>query len=581
MYDVLKVIALSGCLASAACAANSVQTTEPADMVLLNGAFYTVDEGKPRAEAVAIDDGRFVYVGDVEGASAYIGEGTIQADLDGKFVVPGMIDGHTHPAINGLLSYDAFLPSGGHEETLQALRKIAEEKPGDGWLNLCCYPYPAYIGDGKTGPDKKHLDEIFPDRPVWIRSSSAHGSWLNSKALEMIGVTSETPDPAPYVAFYQRDEDGELTGWIAEGAGWQHAAAQFPTNPEKVKAAVDFGLQKLKEFGVTTVYDAGNFGHLDEVYSYLAELEAAGELDVRYDGTVMVFVPEARHAAIDEMKRLQTAYGGERLQFRTVKLFMDGVTPELAAGLIEPYTGYPDRPTSTSLSVEDLRDWMLDLHEAKLDLHVHAYGDLAVRRVLDAVELARAEVGESFYPRVTVAHLLLIDEADWPRFAELGVNANFTPHWHGTLEAEMPDGLIGPERADHIHPSNALLAAGANVTFSSDSFAPSKYNPMMGIQIAHNRRALEYRLPEGTGPDEFRGPESEKMDIHDMIVGYTRNGTIPFRTEEDLGTIAVGKLADLAILNASPFEVDRLAIADIVPDVVLMEGEVILGTLNP
>lgn len=576
-----KLICLTLGLAISSCS-NGLQSAEaPADLVLLNGVFHTVDDETPKAEVVAIADGKFVYVGDADGVSDYIGETTVQADLGGSFVVPAWIDGHTHPAATGLLTYDAYLPGGSHEDTLAALRIIAEEQPGEGWLSICCYPFPNYVGEGKLGPNKADLDKIFPDRPVWIRSSSAHATWMNSKGLEVIRVDRDTPDPAPMVAYYGRDDSGDLTGWIVEGAGWQFGPGQFPTVQEKVRAGIDYGLQKLVEFGITTVYDAGAFGYEDEVYSYLAELDRADRLPVRYDGSYMVYLPERRHGAIAEMQRLQSTYGGDRLKFRTVKLFMDGVTHELASGMIEPLIGYPERKQSTLLSIEELRDWLIELHDARLDLHVHTMGDLAVRRVLDAVEAAQEIVGADFYPRVTVAHLEVIHIEDWPRFAELGVSANFTPHWHGNMLSQEPANLLGPARAGHVHPSNALMRAGANVTFSSDSFAPDKYNPMMGIQVAHNRRMLEYRLPEGTPDDAFRPPESEKMAIDDMILGYTKNGAYPFRMENDIGTIEVGKLADLVVLSANPFEVDRRSITDIVPTLVLMEGELTLGEFEP
>ena len=577
MSVVLKFISLTACLAVAACSVRPVQVGQSADIVLLNGRFHTVDDANPNAEAVAIADGRFVYVGSTEGASHYIGEDTIDADLGGQFVIPGIIDGHTHPARRGTAKYDAYIGVGGHEETLKQLREVALENPGKDWLRICCFTYRNYVGEGKLGPDKAELDKIFPDRPVMVLSLTAHSLWVNSAALGIMGIDGGTSDPAPNVAYYGRDENGEPSGWLVEGAGWQHLSGLFPAHPEAIEDALDTALSKLQSFGVTTVYDGGNFGYEDGVYAYLAELDRAGKLPVRYEGTFAVPVPERLGDAITETLRLQEQYGGNRLNFGTVKLFMDGITPELAGGMIEPYVGYPDRQQSTTLSVGELRDWLLELHAARLDLHVHTIGNLSVRRVLDAVEAAQAIIGDGFYPRVSVAHLETIHIEDWPRFAELGVSANFTPHWHGRPLSNMSTDLLGMERAMHIYPANALINAGANVTFGSDSFDPDDFNPMLSFQVGHNRR-----YPEEWGPEAgFRPPASEKISLDNLVRGYTLNGAYPLRFEEDLGSIEVGKIADLVVLDASPFEVDRFEINRISPTLVIMEGEITLGEVNP
>jgi len=277
------------------------------------------------------------------------------------------------------------LPQNSHEDLLTAAENYAKAEPGNSWIKLCCWSNIDYLKRDKNGPHKRDLDAILPDRPVWITSLTWHSYWLNSKALATLGITVSTPDPAPGVASYVRDENGELSGWVKEGAGWQFMAKHFPPDKNNVRKGIDRSLSALSNHGVPTVYDGGNWDYEDIVYSYLSELDATGKLPLRNEGTYVVYLPERRHIAVQEMKLLRKAYGGERLKFRTVKLFMDGITPELASGVLEPFTSHPSETGCTTLSVDELRDWLLELHKERFDLHVHTIGDLAVRKVLDGV----------------------------------------------------------------------------------------------------------------------------------------------------------------------------------------------------
>jgi len=561
------ILILSGCKAG---------QEDYADIVLTNARIYTVNDEVQWAEAVAIKDDRFVYVGDAAGAEAFVGETTSRTDLGGSFVMPGIIDGHTHPGMMDVEKYGPRLPEGNHEDLLNAVKAYAESAPGDGWVRMCCWSNFEYLADGKEGPNKADLDAVVSDRPVWITSLTWHSYWLNSKGLEVLGIYENTPDPVPHVANYVRDENGDLTGWIKEGAGWQFTAKHFPLDMEQVKKGIDTSLNALSTHGVTTIYDGGNWDFEDEIYGYLSELDKAGTLPLRYEGTYVVYLPERRYIAVKEMKRLSKAYGGERLKFRTIKLFMDGISPELAAGMIEPYTSHTDQIGGTTLTVEELRDWLLELHTEKFDLHVHTIGDLSVRKVLDAVEAAKAIVGDSFYPRVTVAHLEVIDPTDWARFGALGVTANFTPWWFGRAAEGAVQPMLGEERSKRLYPAKQMIKAGANVTFSSDDWSEEAFTPFLGMQVGHNRL-----FPDEWGDGTAKPDASEfyRISLENMIHGYTIRGAHPFRMEDKIGSIEVGKSADLLVLDNNPFEVSNRAIHTIKPTVVMLEGKVIQGEL--
>jgi predicted amidohydrolase YtcJ len=585
----VRITALASLIFVASCGDSSssqpdeyANEQQPADWVLTGGRIFTVDDRNPWAEAVAMRGGEFVFVGDGPGVEAFVGEATRTVDLSGRLVLPGLIDAHTHPAYVELEQFGAALPETSPEELLEAVGAYAESHPDDDWIRLCCWPSQFYVR-GKEGPHKRELDAIVPDRPVWITSLPWHSYWLNSKALERLGIEEDTPDPRPGIAMYARDEDGNLTGWVKEGAGWQHFTRVFEVDPAAHREGVLAFLDELSVHGVTTVYDAGNFGFEDEVYGFLAQLEKKGELLLRYEGTYQVFAPERTKHAVAEMKRLRRAYGGERLQFNTIKLFMDGVNSNRSGAMLEPFSDNPDYVGVTMLSVEELRDFLLELHAEKFDLHIHTIGDLAVRRALDAVEAARAAVDGELYPRVSLSHLEFVDPVDLPRFKELGVIANFTPWWFGA-PAEHMLAAYGEERFSNSYPARSLSELGAIVTYSSDEWFVGVGSPFLGMEVGHNRQdpvdrteRAEYgqadRLPG------IREPKSERLDLEQLVRGYTIDAAYPFRMEDRIGSIEVGKLADLVVLDDQLFEMDRYEIHEIRPSLVMMEGEVIHGGL--
>ena len=548
-----------------------------ADWVLTNGQIYTVDENQPWAEAAVIRDGDFVYVGSNAGAAAYAAENA--TDLGGRMVIPGIVDGHTHPGLYGIEQYNAGFVETDREAFLEELRIWAEDNPGEDWVRGCCWPVITYV-DGPVGPDRRELDEIFPDRPVWLTSSSWHSYWLNSRALEVLGVDEDSEDPRFPIAIYKRDDDGRLTGWLKEGAGWQFFGQVFEINEDIHNASVREFLQYLSMRGVTTLYDGGNLDYSDAVYQLLYDLEEAGELPIRYEGTYMVSVPARRAHAVAEMRRFREAYGGERLQFNTIKLFMDGIHENRSSAMFEPFTDDLDYESNTTLTPEELHDWLIELHEAQFDLHIHAIGDFAVNVVLEGVEMARTTVGDDFYPRVTMAHLQNIHPGDRERFAELGVSANFTAWWHGIDSPDPALAGLGPERSHQSYPVRPLYDSGANVTFSSDDWRLDVLSPFLGIQVGHTRQYPDIMLSGDQDSEAFKGPASEKLPLEYMIRGFTINGAYQLRMEDRIGSIESGKSADFVVLPENLFEVNPKTIYTLMPDAVIMEGELIQGQME-
>ena len=574
---------LFGILAASCTSGGDGGDHESAELILTGAKIFTSNAQQPWAETVAIKNGRFIYVGDSTGATKFRSDNTQFVDLGGRLVIPGLVDSHAHPGYIDVEQYGEISATN-EAELLAAVKDFAEASPGDGWLRLCCWPINLYV-ESNRGPLKETLDSVVSDRPLWFVSEWWHSGWLNSKALEELGVDENTPDPRPGVAAFVRAANGEPTGWVKEGGGWQFFAEHFPIDdPEHSQSHeknMVAALQLLSESGVTTLYDAGNFGFEDLVYGFMAGLEAEGRLPVRYEGTYQVFTPERRHSAVSEVKRYRREYGGDRLQFNTVKLFMDGIYQNRTSALLEPYVDDPSYVGETILSVEELRDFLLELSAERLDIHIHAEGDLAVRRVLDAVESARGIANDGFYTRVTISHLGLIDPADLPRIAELGVIANFTPWWFTTQEDDSERVSLGDARFGRMFNPKPLFDLGINVTLSSDEWwggerLTTYLNPYFGMQIGHTRMyPREWREQE----EIVRPPLDGQLSIEQVIMGYTQNGAYQMRMENEIGSIEKGKLADLVVFDDNLFDIDSDKIWKVKPAAVLMEGEVIQGAL--
>jgi predicted amidohydrolase YtcJ len=282
------------------------------------------------------------------------------------------------------------------------------------------------------------------------------------------------------------------------------------------------------------------------------------------------------------MKRYRKEYGGDRLRFNTIKLFMDGIDQNRSSALLEPFLDDPAYVGDTTLSVDELRDFLLELSREQFDIHIHTIGDLAVRRVLDAVEKAKAIAKNDFYPRVTIAHLGLIDSVDLPRIKELGVIANYTPWWFTADQGDPVKVWLGDDRYGKMYSPKALFDLGIDVTFSSDEWwggdrLPTYLNPYFGMQVGHTRQAPKEWREEGD--DAIRAPADEQLSIEQLIAGYTRNGAYQLRMESEIGSIEIGKVADLVILDDNLFNIDSAEIWKVKPAAVLMEGEVIQGAL--
>lgn len=547
-----------------------------AELVLTNGRIYTVDARQPWAEAVAIEDGRFVFVGSTDDVGAFVDDETSEVDLGGRLVLPGLVDSHTHPGrVAQSIDY-VELPwtPESKQEMFDVLLAYANAHPDMEYIVGGRWPTTMF---GEEGPNRLELDAVIPDRPVILKDTSGHAQWLNTKALEVLGIDKNTPDPIPGLSYLQRDADGNPTGWVKERAvDKQLKAAGIGENisADSLSAFVDY----LADLGVVAVFDAG-YASGASAYRAAAELERRGMMPLRYEGSYRVETAEQFDGAVAELKRLRDEFGGDRVRFNTIKVMFDGVSEIRTSAVLEPFLGEGGGLGKTVVDAARLSDFLLELHAENIDLHLHTVADRAIRTALDAVEMARAEAGGSLNGRVTFCHLELIDDADFDRFHELDIFANFTPQWHGghIRGAEL---TLGQERYDRMFRAQPLLDRNVTVAFSSDltdarRWRANRASPFFGMQVGHTR--LE---PEFGDKATIRPPLDERLELEDLVRGYTINGAAQLGMADEIGSIEVGKLGHLVVLDRNIFETLPNSIAATRPTAVLMEGKLISGSLD-
>jgi predicted amidohydrolase YtcJ len=538
-------------------------------MVIRNGDIFTADPDQPSATALAIKEGKIVYLGGDEGVQTWIGDETEVVSLEGNMVLPGLTDGHTHAGILSLFASveQVDTPNPEPQELQRWLKQYAENNPE---LEFIIAGYFRTGDFGVEGPNKSLIDEVVSDRPVALMDDSGHSMLLNTKALEVMGIDRHTPDPVPGLAFYKRDEHNEPTGWVKEfaSAPIQERVLQAATD-DALEANLEKFLQFLSRKGVTQLYDGGNLWLHDKVYSVLAKLDSENRLPLHYEGTVHVHLPDQLDKAIPELQRLRRTYSGRNLQFNTVKIHFDGVHEIGTSAVLEPFSNDSDNRGGTLISQQRLVEFIRQLHEAEIDLHLHVVGDRATRIALDAYEEAGAQHWN--YPRLTLCHLELVDEADIARFKTLGVIANFTPHWFGDL-FQGAGAALG-ERNNQKMRAKAFFEAGARVTFSSDVVVPFEFeraNPFVGMQIGHNRQDID-----GGESAHVMLPEDQRLSVDQLLQGYTINGAYQLRRDDISGSIRVGKNANLIVLDNNIFQQAPYKIADINVMTTIVDGEVL------
>ena len=511
-------------------------------ILFTGGGVFDGHRHRPEA-SVLVEDGRVAAVGDPDPAEV---AGAEVVDVAGGLVSPGFVDAHVHTVQGGLERTRCDLSGLGTRDEYRAhIAAYAADHPEREWIVGGGWAMAAFPGGTPTAAD---LDAVAPGRPVFLPNRDHHGAWVSSRALELAGIDRDTPDPAD--GRIERDADGRPTGTLHEGAMGLVGRLAPATSEAEYDAALLAGQSYLHDLGVTGWQDAivGAYAGMDDPGPTYRRAAERGVLTGWVVGALWWDRQRGLEQVADLVERRESyTYG--RFRATSVKIMQDGVAENFTAAMSAPYLDRCGHPTGNRghsfLPEAALREAVPALAEAGFQVHVHAIGDRGVREALDAF----AAVASGADLRHHVAHLQVVDPADVPRFAELGVAANMQALWacldDQMLELTMP--FLGEERSRWQYPFGALHRAGAALAMGSD-WPVSTPDPLAAIHTAVNRTTYGEEGRVGTEP--FL-PE-QALDLATAFAAYT-SGSAWLNHRDGAGVLEPGAVADLVVLDRDPF----------------------------
>jgi len=544
----------------------SLQAASPpsnaADTIILNARIYTVNPQQPSAEALAISGEKILAVGTKNEIEKYRGASTRIIDAQGHLVLPGFVDCHIHfmDGSMGLTRVD-LNDAKTVAEIQKRVKEYAESHLQEPWITGMGWTYPTF---GPSAlPDKKILDDVVPTRPVYLVAFDGHSSWANSKALQMAGITRETPDPPN--GKIVRDEKGEATGALKESAGDLVARVMPKPTREERLAALRLGIHEANKFGLTRVHSAGQDFEWLDLYD---ELRRNGQLTLRFYIAYFLDPPELTPDAIEKIEQARRTYHDDWISGGVVKTMLDGVVEAHTAAMLAPYSDDPSQTGKLFWDPTKYTQAIAELDRRGLQIFTHAIGDKAVRLALDAYQNA-TETNHTNDARPRIEHIETISAQDVPRFGKQGVIASFQP-----LHAYPDDDTlniwarnVGPERAQRAWVWHSIETTGGRLAFGSD-WPVVTLNPWPGVQNALTRQTTDGNPPGGFVP-------SERISLEDTITAYTLGAAFAGRREKTEGSLEPGKLADLIVLSQDLFKVKPSEIAKTEVLLTIVGGKVV------
>lgn len=561
---VMILLGLAACVAAHA--------LEPAASVYRHGRIYTVDAANHWAESLAISDGRIVSIGSDAEVARYIGPHTEVVELGGRMVMPGIHDMHLHPVEGGFqeLVECTFAFVTPLADIVGKIRECAAHKAKGEWIRGG--QWAAETLETPNPPTLAMLDAAAPDNPVFLIDSTYHNAWVNSRALEALGIDANTADPKGGVIV--RDATTRKpTGILFDNAAY-FAMKRLPVRSDaQYQAAAQWAVAKLNSVGVVAMKDALADGYSVRAY---AALDRAGKLNLRV-ATSRPWRATWTESDADEARNRAHWRDDETTHVRTgfAKIFVDGIPPTRTAVMLEPYlpdakhhAGFKGEPQHTQA---DLDAALVELDKLGLTVKMHATGDGSARAALDAIAAARKANGASGL-RHEIAHAELISAADIPRFRELDAVAELSPIlWYPGPLVDMMAAVMGRQRAEQFWPIKSMLDAKVNMIYGSDwpSVVPTP-NPWPGIEAMVTRKD-----PYANSTSSVTLGAAEAIGLADALRIFTRNGADAMRMGADSGSLEVGKFADFIVLDRNLFEIapQEIGAAEVLKTV--FEGRVV------
>ena len=526
-----------------------------ADLALFNGNIHTMDPGRPRVSAAAIAGDRFLATGSDSEMRSLLAPGGREVDLRGATVVPGFIDAHIHFLSYGLSLREIDLSGAATLSlALERVGRRAADTPTGQWLTG--RGWDQSVWEGGAFPAAAQLDAITAEHPVYLARKCGHAAWVNSLALERVGITAHTEDPEG--GEIVRDSEGKPTGILLEKAmELAFPCMAEPSNAEAA-AAVRHAQEVVNRMGIVGIHTKEAAGSLRA----LQQLRAEGDLTLRTVAQIPV-------AELDSAIRLglRTGLGDELLRIGGVKVFSDGALGPRTAWMLAPYDGEPENTGIAVTGAEEMADIIARATDAGLAVVTHAIGDRANRMVLDALEASR-RAGRGLHLRHRIEHAQVLHEEDIHRFAQLDIIPSVQPI-HATQDMLLADRYWG-ERSRYAYAFRSLWDSGARLAFGSDAPVETP-DVIQGIHAAVTRM----RADGSPGSDGWY-PE-ERLTVEEAVWAYTVGGAYAGGTESSQGSITPGKLADLVVLSQDIFTIHPMAILETDVEATLFGGAFVWG----
>jgi len=532
-----------------------------ADIIIKGNNIFTGISEETISGFVAIKEDKIFYVGTNKEIELFIGLNTNIYSYDDELIMPGFHDDHVH-IIDGALYEESvkLQNTKTQKEAAAKVKEFADTRRDDPWV--LGYGWYHIYWDEKNYPTKDSLDELIPDRPVFLQNEDGHGAWVNSKALEICNITKDTKDPEFGTIF--RDEAGEPTGYLDELAMELCAKEAYKIPKEREKTLLKKFMEKANRYGVTSVNDMQplfsiNIGNLENY----KELEDEEQLTIRIHASTNLF------ESIDKIEELRIKFNSPKLKHAGLKQFIDGVSIPYTALLLEPYSDKGETKGFAIINEEELCKAVVLADKKDIPVHLHAAGDGSVRMALDCYEIARKH-NNSDNARHTVEHVDNIHQNDLKRFKELNVIASMQPEHMAptdTYEENPYIQRLGKERAQLMWPCKSLINENAVVAFGSD-YPVVEINPLNGVYRAVTR------LHDDNKPEGGLIPQ-QRVTVGEALSAYTKGSAYMVNRENEIGTLEVGKYADIVILNKDIFKIDSGQIKDTEVIMTIFDGKIV------
>ncbi len=523
-----------------------------AELIIFNGTIYTLDPALPQAEALAVGNGKILAVGALDEIETMTSPNTRRINLQGRTLIPGFNDAHIHLWKVGMLLTGMLDARPTVTPTIPAIiaayRARAAQTPAGTWINGRGYHEGAL--PEHRHPTRADLDAASTNHPIQLIHTSAHVAVVNSRALELAGITRDTPNPMG--GEIERDEHGEPTGILRDTAMNRIAAVLPAPTPAEFEAAILAGAKACLKLGITSITEPGVSPADLEVYR---TLKNERRLPIRAN------VMALRYAADGSKVPLPERHESEWLRIDSVKLFADGGLSSETAALSVPYPN--GKRGLLRYSDEQMRALIWDIHRAGLRAAVHAIGDVAIGQVLDAVDYASGRLAARLRHRIEHFGLPSAEQMRRARY-----RLNVVPQ--AVFIQALGDSFleyVPPDLAGQVYPLRAMLDAGLTVALSSDGPVVPDVNPLLGMQAAADRRTA-------TGRALLPG---QSVGVAETLPMYTLNGAIVAGEEMLKGTLSRGKLADFAVLSGDPLRAPIERLTDLKVEMTLINGQVVYG----